>query len=91
MRPFESTISFDEARRRLDAAATPIARTERVPLAAAAWRVAAEDVVSPLDVPMFERAAMDGYAVIAADTAAASSTRHKMCLGTKRTTAGKVR
>ena len=72
MRPFESTISFDEARRRLDAAATPIARAERVPLASAGWRVAAEDVVSPIDVPMFERSAMDGYAVIAADTAAAS-------------------
>ena len=72
MRPFESTISFDEARRRLAAAAAPIARTERVALASAAWRVAAEDVVSSIDVPMFERAAMDGYAVIASDTAAAT-------------------
>src|SRR5438128_4985618 len=72
MRPFTSTISFDEARRRLDAAVTPIARTERVPLASAGWRVAAEDVVSSIDVPPFERSAMDGYAVIAADTVAAS-------------------
>src|SRR5438552_316993 len=45
MRPFTSTISFDEARRRLDAAVRPIARTERVPLASAGWRVAAEHVV----------------------------------------------
>ncbi|HXD74543.1 MAG TPA: gephyrin-like molybdotransferase Glp, partial [Vicinamibacterales bacterium] len=60
--------SFDEARRRLDAAATPVARTERVPIASAGWRVAAEDVVSPIDVPPFARSAMDGYAVIAADT-----------------------
>ena len=30
MRPFTSTISLDEARRRLDAAVRPIARTERV-------------------------------------------------------------
>ena len=72
MRPFTSTISFDEARRRLDAAVTPIARTERIPLVSAGWRVAAEDVASPIDVPPFERSAMDGYAVIAADTAAAS-------------------
>jgi molybdenum cofactor synthesis domain-containing protein len=72
MRPFTSTISFDEARRRLDAAATPIDRIERVPLAAAGWRVAAEDIVSPIDVPPFARAAMDGYAVVAADTASAT-------------------
>jgi len=72
MRPFTSTISFDEARRRLDAAVTPIARTERVPLASAGWRVAAENVVSSIDVPPFERSAMDGYAVLAADTVSAS-------------------
>jgi molybdopterin molybdotransferase len=71
MRPFTSTISFDEARRRLDAAVTPIARTERVVLARAGWRIAAEDIVSPIDVPPFERSAMDGYAVIAADTQSA--------------------
>src|SRR5205823_9959069 len=59
-------------RRRLDAAVKPIARTERVPLASAGWRVAAEDIVSSIDVPPFERSAMDGYAVIAADTAAAT-------------------
>jgi molybdopterin molybdotransferase len=68
VRPFTSTISFEEARRRLDAAAAPIARIERVPLTAAGWRVAAEDVVSPIDVPPFARSAMDGYAVVAADT-----------------------
>ena len=72
MRPFTSTISFDEARRRLEAAVAPIARTERIPLASAGWRVAAEDIVSPIDVPPFERSAMDGYAVIAADTASAT-------------------
>ena len=70
MRPFTSTISLDEARRRLDAAVRPIARTERVPLEDAAGRVAAADVTSPIDVPPF-RSAMDGYAVLAADTAGA--------------------
>jgi molybdenum cofactor synthesis domain-containing protein len=73
MRPFTSTISFDEARRRLDAAAVPIARTERVALGAAPSRVAAEDISSSIDVPPFSRAAMDGYAVIAADTSGASA------------------
>ena len=72
MRPFTSTISLDEARRRLDAAVEPIARTERVPLAAAAGRVAAAEARSPIDVPPFARSAMDGYAVVAADTTGAS-------------------
>jgi len=45
---------------------------ERVPLAAAAGRVAAAPVVAAIDVPPFARSAMDGYAVIAADTVAAS-------------------
>jgi molybdenum cofactor synthesis domain-containing protein len=73
MRPFTSTISFDEARRRLDAAIVPIERTERVALSAASGRVAAEDISSSIDVPPFSRSAMDGYAVIAADTLRASA------------------
>jgi len=72
MRPFTSTISLDEARRRLDANVRPIERTERVRLDEAAGRVAAADVSSPIDVPPFARSAMDGYAVVAADTEGAS-------------------
>jgi molybdenum cofactor synthesis domain-containing protein len=67
MRPFTSTISLDEARRRLDAAVRPIERTERVRLETAVGRVAASDVTSPIDVPPFSRSAMDGYAVMAGD------------------------
>jgi len=65
MRPFTSTITLDEARRRLDANVRPIARIERIPLHDAGGRVAAADVQSALDVPPFARSAMDGYAVIA--------------------------
>ena len=72
MRPFTSTISLDEARRRLDANVRPIERIERVRLDEAAGRVAAADVASPIDVPPFARSAMDGYAVVAADTEGAS-------------------
>src|SRR5439155_4279384 len=72
MRPFTSTISLDEARRRLDANVRPIARTETVRLDEAAGRVAAADVHSPIDVPPFARSAMDGYAVVARDVAGAS-------------------
>jgi molybdenum cofactor synthesis domain-containing protein len=72
MRPFTSTITLEEARRRLAAAVRPIARTERARLEDAAGRVAAADVASPIDVPPFARSAMDGYAVIAVDTDVAS-------------------
>jgi molybdopterin molybdotransferase len=74
MRPFTSTISLEEARRRLDAHVRPIDRAERVALANATGRVAAADVVSAIDVPPFARSAMDGYAVVAADVAQASHT-----------------
>src|SRR2546421_567352 len=60
------------ARCRLDGGITPITRTERVLLVSAGWRVAAEDIVSDIDVPPFARSAMDGYAVIAADIESAS-------------------
>jgi molybdopterin molybdotransferase len=72
MRPFTSTISLDEARRRLEANVRPIERTERVPLEHAGGRVAAVDLTSLLDVPPFARSAMDGYAVIAHDLVGAS-------------------
>jgi molybdenum cofactor synthesis domain-containing protein len=74
MRPFASTISLDEARARLASHVRPIARTEQVPLASALGRVAASDVASAIDVPPFARSAMDGYAVVAADTAGATGT-----------------
>src|SRR5207249_2254591 len=73
MRPFTSTISLDEARRRLDATVRPIARLEEIGLADAAGRVIAADVPSPIDVPAFARSAMDGYAVVSVDTTHATS------------------
>jgi molybdenum cofactor synthesis domain-containing protein len=75
MRPIRSTIALDEAKALVDAAVQPIDRTERVPLAEADGRVLAEHVVAAADVPPFARAAMDGYAVRAADTAGAARER----------------
>jgi molybdopterin molybdotransferase len=72
MRPFTSTISLSDARQLLGDAVVPIARVERVPLREAAGRVAAAAVASPIDVPPFARSAMDGYALLSADTASAS-------------------
>lgn len=49
---------------------------EDVPLSAAAGRVLAEAIVSEVDVPGFDRATMDGYAVGAADTEGAGPYNH---------------
>ena len=45
---------------------------ERVPLRAAAGRVLASSVISDIDVPGFDRATMDGYAVVADSTEGAT-------------------
>ena len=45
---------------------------ERVPLESAAGRVLARDVVAPIDVPGFDRSAMDGYALRGEETSGAS-------------------
>jgi molybdenum cofactor synthesis domain-containing protein len=73
VRPFTSTISIDEARRRLDAGVRPIGRIEEIALDRAGGRVAAADVRASLYVPPFPRSAMDGYAVRAEDTVSAAA------------------
>lgn len=75
MRPFTSTISIDEAKAIIAAGVSPIDRTERVRIEEARGRVLAADVVAAADVPPFDRASMDGYAVVAADTAEARRER----------------
>jgi len=68
MRPIRETIPLDEALALVLAEANPVDRVEQIDLTAAAGRVLAEAQVAPADVPPFTRAAMDGYAVRAADT-----------------------
>ena len=72
MRPFEGTMPLDEATAIIDRTIAPIERTERVRVLDASGRVLARDVAADADVPPFSRAAMDGYAVRAVDTAGAS-------------------
>ena len=48
---------------------------ETVPLAAALGRVLARDVASPIDVPPFDRALVDGFALRAADSEGAGPSR----------------
>jgi molybdopterin biosynthesis enzyme len=73
MRPFTQTLPFEEALRLVKTGARPIDRTEHVRLTDADGRVLVNDVTATIDVPPFDRAAMDGYAVIASDTAGAST------------------
>jgi molybdopterin molybdotransferase len=75
MKPFRSTIPLDDALTIVRDAIVPIARTERVPIDAAHGRVLAATISATADVPSFTRSAMDGYAVIAADTQNASRER----------------
>jgi putative molybdopterin biosynthesis protein len=69
---FLTVLPRDEAVSRFEAALDPRPLgTERVPLADALRRVLAEDVAAPIDVPPFDRSGVDGFAVRAADLAAA--------------------
>jgi molybdenum cofactor synthesis domain-containing protein len=68
----DSLIPFDEARRILFQSVGVGARTETVPLASSLGRVVARDVRAAIDVPAFDRSAMDGYAVRASDVSRAS-------------------
>lgn len=55
--------------------ARPVATVETVPFAAALGRILAENVIAAVDVPGFDNAAVDGYALAAADLAPAGETR----------------
>ncbi|PKK86584.1 MAG: molybdenum cofactor biosynthesis protein [Thermoplasmata archaeon HGW-Thermoplasmata-1] len=68
MRPFRGLIPLEEAVPLVMRRIEPIERTEDVPLGKAVGRIVAKGVTADFDVPGFERAAMDGYAVIASDT-----------------------
>jgi putative molybdopterin biosynthesis protein len=70
---FLQVLDRDEAERRFRAAiqCAPLG-AEIIPLEAALGRVLAADVVSPVDVPSFDRSNVDGFAVVAEDTFGAS-------------------
>ena len=72
MRPIRDTIPMDEALRIVTETAHPLTRTHHVPLEKSSGLVLATDIIAAQDVPPFDRAAMDGYAVLANDTFSAS-------------------
>ena len=72
MRGFARRQSVERAIAWLDAQLQPL-DPEAVPLRMAARRVLAESIVSNVDVPGFDRATMDGYALAAESTEGATS------------------
>jgi putative molybdopterin biosynthesis protein len=70
---FLQVLDRDEAERRFRAALDLSPRgTETIPIDEALGRILAADVVSPVDVPSFDRSNVDGYALVAEDTFGAS-------------------
>lgn len=70
--PGETANQLDRMRHPAEALATVLSMVqplgiERVPLADAAWRILAADLIASEDHPPFPAATMDGFAVIAAD------------------------
>jgi molybdopterin molybdotransferase len=72
MKPFTELTDRETAIKIIMDNVKPINCVEMVPLDEAAGRVLAADVVAGFDVPPFDRASMDGYAVKALDTSGAT-------------------
>ena len=74
MRPFGELVPREEAMRLILENIKPIERVETILLEQACGRVVSRDVEAGFDVPPFDRASMDGYAVRAGDTRGAPVT-----------------
>lgn len=79
MRPFGDLTPYAAALETALGLCAPILEARRVPLLGAAGRLVATDIVAPSDVPSEDRAAMDGYAVIAADLEANDEVALRSC------------
>ena len=89
---FLEVITRDEAtdRFRRHLVLAPLGR-ETVPLALARQRVLASTIVSPVDVPAFDRSNVDGFALVAADTFGAMEERpHALALNAEVIEPGRV-
>src|SRR6267154_5525471 len=65
-------LELEEALKRI-LAAIPAAVSESAPLGDALGRVLTERVLSPIDLPVFDNSAMDGYAVRVEDVVSATT------------------
>ncbi len=64
-------LQVEDAQQRI-LAAVPALGSETIPLTDAIGRVLAQPVIAPIDLPLFDNSAMDGYAVRSPDVASAS-------------------
>jgi len=72
MKPFKELVPRKEALQIILDKIKPVTKTEKVSLQESVGRVLAGDIVAGFNVPPFDRASMDGYAVKATDTMGAS-------------------
>ncbi len=70
-RPQNALVPVEEAVDRILARVAPV-EAETVPLTRSFGRILAAPVISPINVPPFANSAMDGYAIVAADSSSAS-------------------
>jgi len=71
MKGFKNRLKFDEVFKVIDSIIKPLA-PEKVSLDSSLGRILYEDITSGVNVPYFDRSAVDGYAVKAEDTYGAS-------------------
>jgi molybdenum cofactor synthesis domain-containing protein len=72
LKPLKTLISFNDAMEILLSHVKNVQDVELLSIDEANGRVLSEEVIAPIDVPHFDRSAMDGYAVKAEDTFGAS-------------------
>jgi len=72
MKPLGTLVPLETAVELIDKVIHLVERTETLPIDDAPGRVLASAVVATYSTPPFDRATMDGYAVVAADTTSAS-------------------
>ncbi len=71
-RGFKRFEYVDKALAKLLEIVRPIDEVEEIPVSQSVGRVSSRDVASPMDIPPFDRSAMDGYAVRSSDVSSAS-------------------
>jgi molybdenum cofactor synthesis domain-containing protein len=91
MRPFKSLISFDEAQNIAFSSVKPVDRIEIVNVEDASFRALSQEITAAFNVPPFDRAAMDGYAVLASDTYGAGQFEPKILNLTGSVHAGEIK
>ena len=67
MKPFKELTPREEAIKIILEKVKPVNKTEKIPIQDSVGRVLATEVVAGFDVPSFDRASMDGYAVKGSD------------------------